>query len=117
MFGINDFSQKIVDFENFDPSQLTDALTFGGAMLLIGMLTIFAVLIILWAFLSVFKAVFHETSGKAKVKLEATPAPVQSSVASAPADGELVAVIAAAIAMAEAENSGLKFRVVSFRRK
>ena len=32
------------------------------------------------------------------------------------ADEEIVAVIAAAIAMAESENSGLKFKVVSFRR-
>lgn len=31
-------------------------------------------------------------------------------------DEEIVAVIAAAIAMAESESSGLKFRVVSFRR-
>lgn len=31
-------------------------------------------------------------------------------------DEEIIAVIAAAIAMAESENSGLKFRVVSFRR-
>ena len=32
------------------------------------------------------------------------------------ADEEIVAVIAAAIAMAESESNGLKFRVVSFRR-
>ena len=31
-------------------------------------------------------------------------------------DEEIIAVIAAAIAMAESENNGLKFRVVSFRR-
>ena len=31
-------------------------------------------------------------------------------------DEEIIAVIAAAIAMAESENSGLKFKVVSFRR-
>ena len=32
-------------------------------------------------------------------------------------DEEIIAVIAAAIAMAESESNGLKFRVVSFRRK
>ncbi len=32
------------------------------------------------------------------------------------ADEEIVAVITAAVAMAEAESDGLKFRVVSFRR-
>jgi Na+-transporting methylmalonyl-CoA/oxaloacetate decarboxylase gamma subunit len=35
---------------------------------------------------------------------------------SASLDEEIVAVIAAAIAMAESESNGLKFRVVSFRR-
>ena len=34
-----------------------------------------------------------------------------------PNDQEIVAVIAAAIAMAESEENGIKFRVVSFRRK
>lgn len=32
-------------------------------------------------------------------------------------DGEIIAVITAAIAMAESESDGLKFRVVSFKRK
>jgi Na+-transporting methylmalonyl-CoA/oxaloacetate decarboxylase gamma subunit len=32
------------------------------------------------------------------------------------ADEEIIAVIAAAIAMAESESNGLKFKVVSFRR-
>ena len=31
-------------------------------------------------------------------------------------DGEIIAVLAAAIAAAESEDNGLKFRVVSFRR-
>ena len=31
-------------------------------------------------------------------------------------DKEIIAVIAAAIAMAESDNSGMKFRVVSFKR-
>ena len=43
--------------------------------------------------------------------------PVLPVAATATSDDEIVAVIAAAIAMAESENSGLKFRVVSFKRK
>ena len=43
MFGIEDFSKAIVDFQNFEVSQLGDALLFGGAILLIGMAAIFAV--------------------------------------------------------------------------
>jgi Na+-transporting methylmalonyl-CoA/oxaloacetate decarboxylase gamma subunit len=38
------------------------------------------------------------------------------SEATESANEEIIAVIAAAIAMAESENNGLKFRVVSFRR-
>ena len=48
------------------------------------------------------------------------PAPVAPVVVAAPTvneDEELIAVLAAAIAMAESENLGAKFRVVSFRRK
>ncbi len=44
---------------------------------------------------------------------DATPATVKNENA---LDEEIVAVIAAAIAMAESESNGLKFRVVSFRR-
>ena len=117
MFGIEDFSQKIVDFENFEVSQLGDALLFGGSMLLIGMLTVFSVLVLLWIFLTVFKLVFQDASKKAKSVTE-TPVVVKSPVAAAaPDEGEIVAVIAAAIAMAESENSDMKFRVVSFKRK
>ena len=42
MFGI-DKTLPIVDFSNFDVSQLGDALVFGGSVLLIGMATVFAV--------------------------------------------------------------------------
>ena len=120
MFGIEDFSKKIVDFGNFEFSQLGDAFIFGGAIVLIGMLTIFSVLIILWGCLSLFKIVFHDLSNKKNsvpktVEINIAPiAPVQTATTD---DGEIIAAIAAAIAMAESENSDVKFRVVSFRRK
>ena len=118
MFGITDFNQAIVNFENFDLSQLGNAAVFGGAILLIGMLTIFIVLIIIWFALALFKFAFHDLAAKressASVKDE--PAPVAPAV-QATEDTEIIAVIAAAIAMAESESSGRKFKVVSFRRK
>ena len=96
---------------------LTETLIFGGQMLLLGMLAVFSVLGLIWALLSVFKMVFTNTASneKAKPQKEETlvsPAPVVNTQ-----DGEIIAAIAAAIAMAESENNGLKFRVVSFRRK
>ena len=118
MFGIEDFSKKIVDYGNFSPSQLADALKFGGAVLLIGILAIFAVLSLLWLCLSVFKDVFAsiqekgKQDAKANEDVSATPAYEPESD-----DSEIVAVIAAAIAMAESEGSGAKFKVVSFKRK
>ncbi len=109
---------KVTPEQYTEKLNFSDALGFGAEMLLIGVLAVFAVLGIIWATLTVFKFVFNKENTATKV--EAKPA-VQPSV-SAPVytanDTEIVAVIAAAIAMAEAEcDDGTKFRVVSFRRK
>jgi len=121
MFGIEDFSKAIVDFSNFEVSQLGDALIFGGAILLIGMLAIFAVLTIILLCLTLFKIFFHDIPNKRangsntnESKVSVTDVPTAEAVTN---DGEIVAVIAAAIAMAESESSGAKFRVVSFKRR
>ena len=119
MFGIEDFSKPIVDFANFNITQLGDALLFGLSILLIGMVTIFAVLCLLWLFLYLFKLFFHELPAKRAAKKSVTPVVnvvEKSNEDSGSAEGEIIAVIAAAIAMAESENSGMKFRVVSFRK-
>jgi sodium pump decarboxylase gamma subunit len=95
-----------------------DILLYGGQMLLIGLLTVFSVLTLLWVALVGFKLLFHDlASGRKKkeVKNESAPAPQASTVTDS---GEIIAVIAAAIAMAESECGGNKsFRVVSFKRK
>ena len=118
MFGF-DKSLPIVDFSNFEFSQIGEAFLYGGSVLLIGMATVFAVLCILWLCLIVFKLVFHDLPSKraTKNKVAQVLAPVEKTVeARKPEDGEIIAVIAAAIAMAESEHSGANFRVVSFRR-
>ena len=94
-----------------------ETLGFGAQMLLLGILAVFSVLGLIWALLSVFKMVFTNAPATEKaspVKEEPVfvPAPAVSS-----ADEEVVAAIAAAIAMAESESNGIKFRVVSFKRK
>ncbi len=119
MFSIEDFTQKIVDFANFDLSQLGSAFMFGGAILLIGMLAIFAVLVLLWICLVLFKILMHSASGKT----DKVAKPIDNSnvaiaqVAPVASNSEIVAVIAAALAMAESQNNGMKFKVVSFKRK
>ena len=64
MFGITDFTKPIVDFSNFEITQLGDALIFGGAVLLIGMATIFVILCLLWLCLILFKVFFHDLPEK-----------------------------------------------------
>ena len=76
MFGIENYNEKIVDFANFEFSQLFEALIFGGAMLLLGMAAVFLVLLILWLFLVLFKLVFHDLPNRRKAK-KVEPAPVK----------------------------------------
>ncbi len=106
LFTFPDFTKPV---ENFP-----DRLIFGGLMLLIGMAVVFAVLIIIWACLAIFKYAF---AGKEPKQKKPAPVPAPIKQVYTPTDAEIVAVIAAAIAAAESENSGMKFRVVSFKRK
>lgn len=94
----------------------SEALSFGAEVVIIGMVAIFAVLGLLWAILTLFKFVFAPgSSNKSEKSAAIAPIPTQLVAAT---DAEIVAVIAAAIAMAESESdNGMKFRVVSFRRK
>ena len=118
MFGIEDFSRPIIDFSNFQLYQIPQAFVFGASVLLIGIITVFSVLCILWLFLILFKLVFHDLPKKRPKKETLTPvvANESSNKQSDIEEGELIAVIAAAIAYAENENPDSKFRVVSFRR-
>ena len=116
MFDI-DYTKKIVDFSNFDPSQLSDALLFGLTIVFIGMATVFAVLTILWISLMLFKLFFHDIPKKRKCK-KATVISENDQVTNEVKEDPdvIIAVIAAAIAMAESECNDVKFKVVSFRR-
>ena len=112
----DNYTQSIINELGF-----MDTLGFGAMMLGIGMLAVFSVLCILWGALIVFKIVFYDIPAKkkgSKVEPKADPAPVAAPVAPAVGeDEEIIAVIAAAIAAAESECLGAKFRVVSFKRK
>ena len=109
--GVEDYGAPL-DISN--PLQI---LSFGGTILLIGVLTVFSVLITIWAALSLFRLAFS-FGGKKKEKPQPVEAPLEAPVfIPQSSDEEIVAVIAAAIAMAESESNGMKFRVVSFRRR
>lgn len=112
-FSKEQFSQKNIP--------LLEVFVSGGMVFLTGILTVFAVLGILWVALLAFKFFFHDLArGEKKVKVKKEkvgPTPVYSPSAASD-DNEIIAVIAAAIAMAESEcGENKKFRVVSFRRK
>lgn len=110
------YTQKIIETTSFG-----ETLGFGAMMLGIGLLAVFSVLCIIWGALVVFKIVFYDIPNKKKSSPEAKPAEVIPTPVAAPIaineDEELIAVLAAAIAMAESETLGAKFRVVSFKRK
>ena len=91
-------------------------LMFGGEMVLLGMGAVFSVLFIIFLSLTLFKFAFAKNGSSKPKKAEIAPTPVTPAAPVTSTDEEIVAVIAAAIAMAEAESSGTKFRVVSFRR-
>ena len=107
------YGDKIIETEGF-----LETLGFGGQMLLLGIGTVFSVLLIIWFSLTMFKFVFAKSSTpkkSAKVINEAIEEPAVTTTDAS--DDEIVAVISAAIAMAESESDGVKFRVVSFRRR
>lgn len=105
------YDESIIKTEGF-----METLGFGGQMLLLGMGTVFAVLILLWLALTLFKFFFASNRTTAPEKKPIAEEPV-AVAAPQTEDAEIVAVIAAAIAAAESESDGIKFRVVSFKRK
>ncbi len=108
----------LADASGYDaPMNIADAIPFGLQTVLLGMGVVFAVLIILWAVLSVFKLVFYKGE-KATPAAPVQKAPVQAEptlVQPHCDDAELVAAITAAIALVM-DKPQTSFRVVSFKR-
>ena len=100
---------------------LAQKASLAGLMLLKGMGTVFFVLILLWGIISLF-SVFAD-SGKKKKDEKETPAAAENTVQETAEpesdEGELVAVITAAVEAYRASEgkAGLPYRVVSFKRK
>ncbi len=119
-FLLNIESSEYASFSLWDDfSRVGETVGFGARMLLLGLGTVFSVLILLWLCLIVFKIVFHDLPAK---RAKAAVAPVAKETAEPVVEEqndetEIIAVIAAAIAAAESECAGAKFRVVSFKRK
>ena len=93
----------------------------------VGMLTVFAVLAIIWLCLYVFKVLCHDLPEKLAASKKAAesekpaavdeePAPVYEQATGPDDEGELIAVITAAVAAAMGDAPASSFRVVSFKR-
>ena len=122
------FLMKAADL-GYDPAKPVEDVGkrfgIGAEVLLRGMITVFAVLCVIWLCLVLLRLFLHDLPKKRAAKAtpaeeekKAVPSPVSAPAPVTPKadDGELVAVIAAAIAAAEAEEGNGKFRVVSFHR-
>lgn len=114
-------------FLNSGALSISEKLSIGGQVTLLGMGTVFSVLVLLWGLVEVLHMLLgYKTEKKvsAPKKVEA-PAPVVESVAtqvtaeSVPApstdDLAIIAVITAAVAAASGQSPS-SFRVVSFKR-
>lgn len=112
-------AEKDYAFNLFEQGyNLGEVALFGLMILGIGILTVFAVLSLIWLALILFEKIFAKSQNKPARTVEETIVPVQETTTLTQTnDEEIIAVIAAAIAMAESESNGLKFRVVSFKRK
>lgn len=115
-------------FLNSSALSFGEKLSIGGQVTLLGMGTVFAVLILLWVLVEVLHLLLghpaeKKTSAPAKTEAPApsvAPSPVVSETpsesGSAPADDlAIIAVITAAIAAASGQSPS-SFRVVSFKR-
>lgn len=88
----------------------------GVPVMFLGMGTVFAVLIILWAMLEVFRLVFHElpkAKERKKARLAAMQNPPTAQQAKVDEEEQLLTVLTAAIACC---CDGNKFRIRSYRR-
>lgn len=111
-----------------------ERLVYGLEMTAVGLLTVFAVLGVIWLTMMLFRLVFYTIPNRRQAKAETVSVPLPEEIPapvpeeSAPqepapaADDALLAVLSAAVAAvladeaAAAGNSAPGFRVVSFRR-
>ncbi|MBQ9920749.1 MAG: OadG family protein [Clostridia bacterium] len=95
---------------------------FGLKILLMGLGTVFSVLIFLWLVLTVFRVVFVKSNVAKPTKPQPAPKPMIAPTAKVVAeaaedDTELIAVLMAAICAASGTSDPSKLRIVSYKRQ
>lgn len=98
---------------------LSEALSMGGETTVIGLSIVFGVLIILMIVLMLMKVIFYKDPNKQKKAAPAAPvveaAPIVAETAEETDEGELIAVLTAAIA-ASLNTSTYNLKIKSYRR-
>lgn len=95
---------------------IAESLSTGLETTVIGLATVFAVLIILMGIIQIMKAIFYkEPSNQKKDTAEAAPIEVKEEVAEIADDDELIAVLTAAVA-ASLNTSTYNLQIKSYRR-
>lgn len=104
---------------NVEPiGNLGNIFLYGAQIFLIAISAVTALLIFFWFARALYRLLFKDSAGASRAKEAKSDSSPAYSAYAAGADEEIVAVIAAAIAMAESEcGNNAKFRVVSFKRK
>ena len=102
-----------MSFDTFSVEKIAN----GGFIAIIGILVVFIVIALIWAILLCFNLIFNKAGAK-KRKTKSVTHDILPTVEETQStnDEEIVAVIAAAIAMAESEAPQSTFKVVSFKR-
>ena len=97
---------------------MSNVISQGAVVAVIGICTVFVVLAILWGVLEIMRVVF--TAKKEKPATPVAPAPAPAPVSPAPAlaqdDSELIAVLTAAIAASLNQTTTYNLKIKSYRR-
>lgn len=127
MHGLYYLAEKTAFKDTYGDDAIARFFGHGIQTAILGILTVFAVLSLLWGCLEIFKYVFYtlperrknEASDAPKAEPAPVPVPAPETTVYASDDGELVAAIMAAISAYRAEEGApaTGFRVVSFRKK
>lgn len=99
---------------------MSNVISQGAVVAVIGLCTVFVVLAILWGVLEMMRVFFTAKKSTPKPAVQIAPAPAPAPVApiatSAEDDSELIAVLTAAIAASLNQTTTYNLRIKSYRR-
>ncbi len=114
---INEITAGLLSGSNIALKTIWEALGSSGQMFVLGIVAAFALLGVIFVGINVYRRLYPDAYSDAYSPQSDNSADDLADSHTAEVDeNEIVAVIAAAIACAESEHPGVKFKVVSFKR-